>query len=244
MFVADHHNPTTNHNPFPRLCSSTATNMRKSRNINPHPQDCHGQISARPEPRRKRRSKKPAAKYTPAAVHAPAVAIAVANRKHTSKRTRTKTTVKPHGSLLAFVYVGNLRADVQNADLERLFKPEDDQDEESRVTKIDIRCGFGNVVPSKCGTPVYATVVFRGVGGATKAMDKNGHTLLGKKIIVSPSFLDMPEAKEALRRKGRNKTFLGVNLGKIGGAVHQMVNRVYTGGTQATLVGVNDGDLV
>jgi hypothetical protein len=164
-------------------------------------------FSARPEPRRKRRSKKPAAKYTPAAVHAPAVAIAVANRKHTSKRTRTKTTVKPHGSLLAFVYVGNvslrrtirffqgstdsfpfrekLRADVQNADLERLFKPEDDQDEESRVTKIDIRCGFGNVVPSKCGTPVYATVVFRGVGGATKAMDKNGHTLLGKKIIVS-----------------------------------------------------------
>jgi hypothetical protein len=52
------------------------------------------------------------------------------------------------------------------------------------VTKIDIRCGFGNVVPSKFGI-VYATVVFKGVGGATKAMDKNGHTFLGKNIIVS-----------------------------------------------------------
>ena len=53
------------------------------------------------------------------------------------------------------------------------------------MTKIDIRCGFGNVVPSKYGSPVYATVIFKGVGGAVKAMDKNGHTLLGKKIIVS-----------------------------------------------------------
>ncbi|KAF8271770.1 hypothetical protein EI94DRAFT_1784087 [Lactarius quietus] len=114
-----------------------------------------------------------------------------------STKVRPTRMVTPQRSRLTFVYVGNLSSDVNNADLQELFGLS------GTVTKIDIRCGFGaGAVPgSSRGHTVYATVLFASVEEATKALSMNGRTVLGRKIIVSPSFLDMPEARRNMRQK-------------------------------------------
>ncbi|KAI0254277.1 hypothetical protein BJV78DRAFT_1359606 [Lactifluus subvellereus] len=148
-----------------------------------------------------------------------------AHHKPTGEAKPTPGTATLRRSQLTFVYVGNLRSDVQNADLEKVFS------QIGKITQIDIRCGFGTGgVPTIGGTTVYATVLFSKVKAATRALVMDGHTLLGNKIVVSASFLDMPEAKESARRK--NFTLLGFNLTKIGDAVHRAVNKAHTGGTQ------------
>lgn len=128
-------------------------------------------------------------------------------------------------SPLSFVFVGNLRSNVRNEHLEQLFA------RCGKVVKIDIRCCSGTAVPSDTdANTVYATVLFDSVDGATKALFKHGHRLLGKRIVVAPSFLAMPEAKRAIRRKP--VSFCGFNLTKISDNIQQAVNRICTGGTQ------------
>jgi len=54
-----------------------------------------------------------------------------------------------------------------------------------KVTRIDVRCCSGSVVPSRArGSTVYATVLFASVDDATHALSLNGNSLLGKKIVV------------------------------------------------------------
>lgn len=51
--------------------------------------------------------------------------------------------------------------------------------------KIEIRCCSGVAVPSATNSNTfYATVLFRSVEGATKALAVDGSFLLGKKIVV------------------------------------------------------------
>ncbi|KAN0140009.1 hypothetical protein V8E53_001905 [Lactarius tabidus] len=114
-----------------------------------------------------------------------------------SAKARSTQMAIPQRSRLTFIYVGNLSSDVKNADLEGLFGSS------GTITKIDIRCGFGaGAVPGSTRKhTVYATVLFASVEAATKALAMNGRTVLDRKIIVSPSFLDMPEAQRSMRQK-------------------------------------------
>ncbi|KAI0303124.1 hypothetical protein BC826DRAFT_983507 [Russula brevipes] len=130
-------------------------------------------------------------------------------------------------SSLSFVYVGNLRSDVRNEDLEQLFAKK----KIGKVVEVDIRCCSGTAVPSGArGNTVYATVLFASVEGATKALAMNGKRLLGKKLVVSPSFLGLPEAKRGIRR--RAVQVFGVNLTKLSDKVHRTIDKVRLGGTQ------------
>jgi len=86
-------------------------------------------------------------------------------------------------------------------------------------------------VPSGAnGNTVYATVLFASVEGATQALAMDGNRLLGKKVVVSPSFLGLPEAIRGIRRKP--VAVCGVNFTKISDTVQQVVDRIRTGGTQ------------
>ncbi|KAH9975177.1 hypothetical protein BJV77DRAFT_1074564 [Russula vinacea] len=128
-------------------------------------------------------------------------------------------------SPLSFVYVGNLRSDVRNEDLECLFAPC------GKVIKIDVRCCSGIAVPSGAhGNTVYATVLFASMEGATQALGMDGNPLLGKKIVVAPSFLGLPEASRGIRRKP--VAVCGVNFTKISDTIQHVVDRIRTGGTQ------------
>ncbi|KAI9466740.1 hypothetical protein BJY52DRAFT_1234039 [Lactarius psammicola] len=140
-------------------------------------------------------------------------------------KARPTRTVTLQRSRLTFIYAGNLSSDVTNADLEQLFGSS------GKITKIDIRCGFGaGAVPgSTRNHTVYATVLFDSVEAATRALAMNGRTVLDRKIIVSPSFLDMPEARRGMRRKPFK--LFDVNLTDIGNAVHHVVDKFCTGGT-------------
>jgi hypothetical protein len=141
--------------------------------------------------RRRRSGKKASEQSTSVAAQHKRTAI--------GKRKPIQRTVQRRNSQLTFVYVGNvsppvnyrtsesstdspekLRSDVQNADLAELFQWC------GKIINIDIRCGFGTGgVPSDDGAIVYATVLFRKVKATARAISMNGHTLLGKKIIVS-----------------------------------------------------------
>ncbi|KAH9050078.1 hypothetical protein EDB84DRAFT_1450851 [Lactarius hengduanensis] len=143
-------------------------------------------------------------------------------------KARPTRTVTPRRSRLTFIYVGNLSSDVTNADLEKLFGSS------GKITKIDIRCGFGaGAVPGSTrnhtAATVYATILFDSVEAATRALAMNGRTILDRKIIASPSFLDMPEAQRGMRRKPFK--LFDVDLTNIGNAVHHAVDKLYTGGT-------------
>jgi len=121
--------------------------------------------------------------------------------------------------------VGNLRADTCRKDLETLFAPC------GKVMKIDIRCCSGYIVPSRDNpNTVYATIMFGSLEGATQALFMNGKPLLGKKIVVAPSFLALPEANQITRRKPLK--VCGVNLTGIRDNIQEAVDRVRTGGTQ------------
>ncbi|KAI0285051.1 hypothetical protein BGY98DRAFT_946887 [Russula aff. rugulosa BPL654] len=127
---------------------------------------------------------------------------------HTRKVKPTARATQSLGSPLSFVYVGNLRSDVRNEDLELLFMPC------GKVIKIDIRCCSGTAVPSGANaSTVYATVLFVSVDGATRALFMDGSPLLGKRIVVAPSFLALPEASRSIRRKPIS--VCGVNFTKI-----------------------------
>ncbi|KAN0124536.1 hypothetical protein V8E52_002185 [Russula decolorans] len=144
--------------------------------------------------------------------------------RYTASSTMKPTTLSLR-SPLSFVYVGNLRSDVRNKDLERLFEPC------GQVIKIDIRCCSGSAVPSIANpNTVYATVLFVSLDGATKALFKHGMTLLGKRIVVAPSFLALPEARQTIRRSPIS--VLGVNLTKISDTIQYTANRICRGGTQ------------
>ncbi|KAH9077458.1 hypothetical protein EDB83DRAFT_2350127 [Lactarius deliciosus] len=127
-------------------------------------------------------------------------------------------TVTPRRSRLTFIYVGNLSTDVTNADLEKLFGSS------GKITKIDIRCWLRTR-----NHTVYATILFGSVEAATRALAMNGRTILDRKIIASPSFLDMPEAQRGMRRKPLK--LFDVDLTNIGNAVHHAVDKLCTGGT-------------
>ncbi|KAH9062066.1 hypothetical protein EDB87DRAFT_1609146 [Lactarius vividus] len=140
-------------------------------------------------------------------------------------KAKPASMVTPRRSRLTFIYVGNLSSDVTNADLERLFGSS------GKITKIDIRCGFGaGAVPgSTRNHTVYATILFDSVEAATRALAMNGRNILDRKIIASPSFLDMPEARRGMRRKPFK--LFDVDLTNIGNAVHHAVDKLCTGGT-------------
>ncbi|KAF8505495.1 hypothetical protein F5888DRAFT_1649584 [Russula emetica] len=131
--------------------------------------------------------------------------------RYTTSRKMNPTSSRATHSLrspLSFVYVGNLRSDVCNEDLERLFMPC------GKVLKIEIRCCSGTAVPSDANaSTVYATVMFVSLDGATKALFMDGNRLLGKRIVVAPSFLALPEASRGIRRKP--VSVFGVNLTNI-----------------------------
>ncbi|KAI9429499.1 hypothetical protein H4582DRAFT_2027774 [Lactarius indigo] len=138
---------------------------------------------------------------------------------------RPTRTVTPRRSQLTFIYVGNLSSDVTNAELEKLFGSS------GKITKIDIRCGFGaGAVPGRTRNhTVYATILFDSVEAATRALAMNGRTVLDRKIIASPSFLDMPEARRGMRQKPFK--LFDVDLTNMGNTVHHAVDKLCTGGT-------------
>ncbi|KAI0269262.1 hypothetical protein BC834DRAFT_865599 [Gloeopeniophorella convolvens] len=146
-------------------------------------------------------------------------------RNGKAKATEQRQEVPIMRSQLTYLYVGNLRSDVQNADLEKFFKPS------GKAVKIDIRCGFGagTAACNNTDQTVYATIIFASPQAAARAMEMHGRTLLGREIIVSPSFLDMPESKQGLQRQ-KFKLF-GVNVKEVCGAVKKAVQRYRAPGT-------------
>ncbi|KAI9510452.1 hypothetical protein F5148DRAFT_581926 [Russula earlei] len=141
-------------------------------------------------------------------------------------KTRSKLRTTPSlRSPLNFVYVGNLRADVQSKDLERLFKTS------GKVTKVEIRCCSGLAVPSITNTNTfYATILFASVEGATKALEMNGTPLLERKIVVSPSFLGLPEADHSKPRVPVK--LCGFNVTELCHTLHRTADELIFGKTQ------------
>ncbi|KAI0301819.1 hypothetical protein B0F90DRAFT_1715619 [Multifurca ochricompacta] len=96
-----------------------------------------------------------------------------AHHKPSHRERPTPGTATFKRSQLTFVYAGNLGLDVKNADLAKFFESS------GKVNKIDIRCGIRSHT-------VYATVLFASVEAATRALALNGHTMLGRKMVVRP----------------------------------------------------------
>ncbi|KAH9963195.1 hypothetical protein BC827DRAFT_1194031 [Russula dissimulans] len=101
-------------------------------------------------------------------------------RANLNRKAEPRTPGRPStGSSRNFVYVGNLRSDVLNADLEQLFK------RSGKVTEVVVRCCNGVAVPTTAyKSSCYATVGFSTLEGATQALNMNGQDLLGQSIVV------------------------------------------------------------
>ncbi|KAI0002974.1 hypothetical protein BJV74DRAFT_814566 [Russula compacta] len=177
-----------------------------------------GTYSARPSQNGSRRRSQPIkkpAKRCPPTTHP----------RFNRKAGPTSRAINSITSPYQFVYVGNLRSDVQDKHLKELFAPS------GKITKVEIRCCSGIAVPSDSNEcTFYATVLFATVAGATQALAMNGNLLLGNKIVVSTSFLGLPEANRGIRPQPVE--IFGINVTAISDTVLRVVDNIRTGGTQ------------
>jgi len=149
-------------------------------------------------------------------------------RANLNRKAEPRTPGRPFtGSSRNFVYVGNLRSDVLNADLEQLFK------RSGKVTEVVVRCCNGVAVPTTSyQSSCYATVGFSTLEGATQALNMNGQDLLGQSIVVSPSFLGLPEAHPSTRWSYGELQVLGVDFTNLRDTVSRVVDQWVMGGTR------------
>ncbi|KAG6820094.1 hypothetical protein H0H93_005406 [Arthromyces matolae] len=116
--------------------------------------------------------------------------------KHQAVHAAARKSQKNHVPVritYPFVFVGNLRPGVTKAKLQEFFA------HCGETGEIAIRCSHGNVVTvrrtvdSELMDLWYASIVFREVPSAQKALDMNGAEFDGRKIVVTKFAGELPE---------------------------------------------------
>ncbi|THH12629.1 hypothetical protein EW146_g7518 [Bondarzewia mesenterica] len=93
-----------------------------------------------------------------------------------------------------FVFVGNLHPDITEEDLKDVFSSC------GAIKRIIIRCSEGYVT-GHGSSRRYASISFETAEAAIAALTLTGREMFYKKITVTPTVFDLPEAEHAQRKK-------------------------------------------